>query len=288
MVALQVHDDSGGDLVTESFHLPGGHNQKSHGNRVGKAGNVPTKKSGGAAKVAPESTPKSSAPTHTEGMNFSDFIKRAKKAKRGRKALLSIPHNSEWGMMDHQDSKTGRLNGYNTFDIFEATRNYQKTSYRSINRELRGKGGDLTDVPPMQADEIKKIDAALSTSPSDSEIYVSRGVTNPSVTFGSAWNAQGSNAGLTWRDDGYTSTTVKDDVSMAFGNQISKEEPVVLHILVPKGTRGIGLDFKVSNAMSGEGEILLDRGLKFRVVHDSGPLERGALVRNLYIEVVPD
>lgn len=91
--------------------------------------------------------------------------------------------------------------------------------------------------------------------------------------------------GLRWSDGGFVSTTADPAVAPEFGkrwpgfNSPGEGEPVIMTILVPKGTGGVQLA-----EMGHAAEILLDRGLTMEVAADHGIDSQG--FRRLDVRVV--
>lgn len=150
----------------------------------------------------------------------------------------------------------------------EALTDYRSEDYKSINTKLHeGGDGDLN------------IDAALRDSKLRGDVVVWRGGRNGSKRFSSAWNSQvGSMVGVEYNDAAYASTSVDAYAALAFAG--ADEQGFLLKILAPMGTHGIGLT--PSTMTNGENEILLDRGLHYRIVGDH--IEHG--IRTFDVEVV--
>lgn len=145
---------------------------------------------------------------------------------------------------------------------------YRSENYRDVNLKLHsGGGGD------------QNIDSAMKDSPLKSDVLVWRGGRNAAKRFGSAWNPEvGSMVGVEYGDAAYASTSTQPAIASAFAG--SNDQGFLLKIIVPKGTNAIGL---TPRSMSGgEDEILLDRGLRYRIVGDH--IEYG--LRTFDIEVI--
>lgn len=157
-------------------------------------------------------------------------------------------------------------NGVDTKDIDSALTYYKGAGYLGINEDLRKgvKGG-------REQEDIDAIDAGMGPLASDVEVY--RGIRDPAKVFGDAWNDHDV-TGLEWRDDAFVSTSGDGRSSNA---AFSGANGAVMRIVAPKGTKAVGVtDYA-------EMELLLDRGLKYRVVKDNGVVEGR---RRLDVEVI--
>ncbi len=192
------------------FHLPGKHDQKSHGR-------------------------------HGSG------------AATGGDALNAVPyHRGGEGSSDATDGALGF---------------YVAAGYLGINGDLRA--GRESREPWRTATE--NIDSAMKTSALTADIEVARGLKNPNKVFGSDWNDDDV-TGLTFRDDGFVSTSA----SLTGRNFFTSSDGVSLRIVAPKGTHALVI------SEIGESEILLDRGLRYRVTRDNGVVDG---LRRLDVEV---
>lgn len=218
----------------ELRHLPGKHDQSSHGRKGPR----------GLAKTAVKKATNAVA-----------------KAVTGEDALKAAPYRFGSG---------GNHGGFDGDEIDQAVFFYRGAGYMGINDDLR-KGAELTG-PWKQA--AKRIDAAMGPLQSDVEVY--RGIKNPGKVFGAGWSDTDV-TGLEWRDGGYSSTTA--DTRLGQGSSFfSSSDGVTMRIVAPKGTRALA-----ASDSGGEAELLLDRGLRFRVVADHG-VQHG--LRRLDVEVV--
>lgn len=169
----------------------------------------------------------------------------------------------------------------------EALGRYVQAGFIPINHLLRG--GDVSTLGANALPEdtvrawIDAMDAAMNDSRLPGDVVTWRGVTDGSRLFGDAYD--GDLTGLEWREDAYTSTTTDEDMAREFTATADGTDPAphptMMHIATPAGTGAI--------EMSGdwfESELLLERGLRMRVVHDYGVGPDG--VRRLDVEVVPD
>lgn len=151
---------------------------------------------------------------------------------------------------------------------------YKGAGFSSINPWLRD--GEDESRPDLDA-RVRQIDNALSRSPLADSIVVHRGIVDPSLVFG---DASGVNlTGAQWRERAYVSTSTAEGPARLFALLGADGEAAVMRILVPQGVGAVEL----SNG-DYESELLLERGLRMRVVADSGP---GTRPRVLDVEVLP-
>jgi hypothetical protein len=158
-----------------------------------------------------------------------------------------------------------------------ALRQYKGTGYDNINGALRRERGDLPTHGGFQfhREAVAAIDSVMDRSVLQREVLVHRGVRAGRNVFGAAW--QGSLVGAEWTEDAYLSTTADAAIADRF-TQATLRHGAAMRILAPKGTKGIMLSDREY-----ESEILLERGLRLRVVTDTGP----GPARVIEVEVVP-
>lgn len=119
--------------------------------------------------------------------------------------------------------------------------------------------------------DIKVLDRAMAQSklPDDAVVYRGgRNVARLGIPAGDA-------VGLQWTDLGYVGTSTDRRIA----EQFAQRDGYVIRVLAPKGTSAIRI------TGGGESELMLDRGLTFRVVADHGVTKGG--VRVLDVEIVP-
>lgn len=292
-IPLMIGDVVVADAVgIEALHLSGRHNQKSHGNRKGKSDNITSDKT-------KSSTNKSKTPSVPK----KSFAERVADAKTGAQALQSAPvHNNKTlraATTVEKDAYPGArykvesdapLNGVPGDKVRDAVSDYAGNGYANINWALRESAGDddaIPDTHPTKPgtysgkrakDGITGIDAAMKASPLENDVVVYRGIADPTKTFGSAWRSDGDNSGLRFVDNSYASTTVSKTVAGTFAGYGAG---VKMNILVPKGTRAIGIEQSRGSGLSHEQEMLLDRKLTYNIVRDYE--EKG--VRTVDVEV---
>jgi hypothetical protein len=123
----------------------------------------------------------------------------------------------------------------------------------------------------------------MSNAQVGKDVAVYRGIRDPKKTFGSSWDSLENNEGLTWTDEGFSSTTASEDAADYFLTGSSAS--VKMRILVPKGTKAMFLP-KAASLTRDEQEILLNRGLTYRIIRDTERDKNG--VRLVDVEVVPE
>lgn len=287
-IDIRLAEQITASATVEEFHLPGRHNQKSHGNRKGKSKADGSPTTGDRGK---------STPTRS-------FAERVADAKTGESALQSAPIHNRKTLTDatteERDAYPGakykveadkKLNGVDGDDVRSAIGDYSSNGYENINWALRASGGDDDAIPTSHPTRpgvysatrvkngVRGIDAAMKSSPLENDVVVYRGIANPSLTFGDSWQDDGDNTGLTFVDNAFVSTTVSANVARNFA---SSGAGVKMNILVPKGKNAIGIEQGPGSGLSHEKELLVDRGLKYRVNRDY--VENG--VRTLDVEVI--
>lgn len=188
----------------------------------------------------------------------------------GDEALASAPHSIErdTGLSD---------------DESRALRNYRSITYSGINRRLRSGNTDINDkADEAQQRAIDGIDSAMSASQLPQPVETYRGVFDEGNMFGG--RLAGDMTGMEWREDAYMSTTV--DLNVAEGFSDDGDGAVLMHITVPAGTGAVQLSSASGgNTVHAEAELLLQRGLRLRVVADRGVDSNG--IRRLDVEVIP-
>jgi 2'-5' RNA ligase len=185
--------------------------------------------------------------------------------------------------------KVGSLSGDEAADAI-----YNLTTATSdyINPELRRKKGKLKDLagaPGVSSGSVlseqnvqktvRNADIVMENSPLKEDVVVFRGFRNTS-SFGPQWKAGGDNAGLTWTEHSFLSTT--NDEDFLTKNYLPKGS-IKMRMSVPKGTGAVYIENAGSDFGQAQPELLLQRGLRFRIVNDHG-VEDG--IRTLDVEVV--
>jgi hypothetical protein len=160
-----------------------------------------------------------------------------------------------------------------------ALERYRGEAFTEINGHLRGHGED--DRPKWMDGVVSRIDAAHKESKLTEDVVVHRGIGSVSKVFGP--DSRRSLVGAEWRDDAFQSTTASPDTADTFLiNSEGRRESARIRIRVPAGTGAIQLSDERYEA-----ELLLERGLRMRVISDSGPWRRGQKEpRTIEVEVV--
>lgn len=231
------------------FHpAPPPHVQSMHGNR-GKNAAAPGTKTA-VRKRAPRS--------------FTARMSAAEKAGDARNAVANPTLAS---------FKKATFPGTTNADAVDALSMWKGGGYSGIALFLRNR----EDPPPFLKAKIDAIDAVMRESKLDRDVVVWRGITNGQRTFGDAWNETGDNTGLEFRDLSFTATGA-DDPEGFYGRAGAS-----MRILVPKGTGAVNMKPFAYGENDNEKELLLDRGLKYRVVRQYVHPKYG---RTLDVEVI--
>lgn len=191
---------------------------------------------------------------HGGGMSGEQFDRAAAGAASGRAADdLARVHLTERSQRSAIDSYAG-------------------SGHDHANTALRSNGGDAGAIPPSHTrDIIDGMDSIMADHPLSGDIVVVRGVASGRRTFG----GRPPGVGTEWTDHGYVSTTTDRHPEKTF----TGESGIEMRILVRKGTRAF------SNNHLDPGEVVLDRGLTFRVVADHG-IDAYRGTRQLDVEIV--
>ncbi|SDH67687.1 ADP-ribosyltransferase exoenzyme [Sinosporangium album] len=173
---------------------------------------------------------------------------------------------------------------------------YTEKRYAPINQALyAARGGDLPeDTPSDVRDQIADLDLLLSISPSNRDAVYHRGLREPQLLLDnpSQWNPQGGNQGIEFTGHAFTSVSADENIARRFadardpwGRDVAAHQsdqatnPTLFRILAPAGTRSLQLtDMHVA------GEVLLDRGLRYRVAADHGVTDG---IHRLDLEIIP-
>lgn len=220
-------------------------------------------------------------------------------ALRGEKALNSAPVQ----LSPDKEGHSGRygnaeLRGLDDDGVKLALSEMEGLEYAKTNGYLRTPRADAPDIDTR----VAAIDRAMDASVLPEDVVVHRGIKNGADTFGDTWYGdflEGTFAeqdekwprweagerpdltGMVWEERAYTHTTVDDERLGGYARKYPEQDAVAMNILVPKGTKGVQL-----SGMDYEAEIMLERGLKYRVVKDHGTDENG--VRQWDVEVIPN
>ena len=171
---------------------------------------------------------------------------------------------------------TGR--GFDTLpdDEAHALQYFRGEGYRKVTPALyRGKAN-----PEVQG-RIDHLDSAMNRSHLDSDVVTYRGTPDLNKLVGTR-AARGNLTGVQFTDKAFLSTSADQRMAKHFsvkGTKASGKTPTVFRYTVPKGTKAIQL-----SGSKHESELLLQRGLTFRIAADHGVKEDG--IRYLDLEVV--
>lgn len=206
-------------------HLPGKHDQSSHGRKKKSRGRTPEQFDAAVAAAA-----------------------------SGKTAL-----------------KLAKFRAANN-EIADAVREYGSIGATVTNDTLRRFNGRIPEGPEERFSRrvTEGMDGAMSHQSLAQDIVVRRGVKDLRATLG----GRAPTVGMEWTDHGFGSASTRNETYGITGITNGGGQ---LRILVPRGTR----------AISGEnldpGEVVLDRGLRYRAVRVSEPDDYG--VRHLDVEV---
>lgn len=173
-----------------------------------------------------------------------------------------------------------RLARNNSEDVLKQYR--KGGGFESFNQKLRDAQGEPPKSGTEMARDVQRIDEAMAVSKTTRPIEVWRGT---EVSF--FGDPEESFVGVEFIDDAYVSTSSDSGWAGSFASkQISDRypdgfpNPVLMRVIVPKdvGAVWMGTNFD---------ELLLDRGLTFRVVEDGGVPTRNTGPRRMTVMVVP-
>lgn len=173
----------------------------------------------------------------------------------------------------------------------KALEGYQAADFNAVNSSLRGKLTELDlkvyasayDLDEDAAhgaigNQIELLDDVINASSLTDAIVVSRGTKTGRGIFGD--RLDGDLTGFEWTEDAYVSTTANPAIADYFTTS-----GLLMEITAPAGTRAVNLSgFTTARGDDDEAEILLQRGLRMRVVSDTGPGDP----RQLKVVVVND
>jgi hypothetical protein len=229
----------------------------------------------GNAPSAPSAPDKPSAPSKPSADSAPKSPPVAKprpapepvKAKTPAATLAAAPKDVEADSGPRKVSKAGTA----------AIERYRGKAFSEINGDLRS--GKISAKTRATVDEIDKVHAE---SKLDEDVVLHRGIGNVEAVFGPA--AKKKLTGAEWTEDAFQSTSADPAVAERFTiNEDGKRAAAVIKMRVPKGTGAIQLSDERYEA-----EVLLERGLKLRVISDTGPWRRGQKgFRTIEVEVVP-
>lgn len=176
-------------------------------------------------------------------------------------------------------------------------------SYLRRGGNYNGAKSDLSELAKANDERIAEVDKSMAVSRLPEPVVVYRGVKDGSrmfpqdIWYGTAldgdtiaeqdanwdrWEAgyRPDLTGVTWEEKGYAHTTVIGDRLSVYARRLASMEPVAMTIIVPAGTGAVQM-----STMDQEAELMLERGLNFRVIADHGVDDGGT--RRLDVEVLP-
>jgi hypothetical protein len=253
------------DLITNligTFPIPYGWKPKTAGAKKAEAAKKLT-----AAEVAKKAADYQGA---TAGQTFKQKEQAALSNYAG---LDSAPlSHGTWGSGGNIESHPP-VNGVSGPQMHEAVTRYKGSSYQDINTALRNaKGGPLNASSSTQR-TIRHLDAAMQASPLPEAVAMWRGGGSGKGMFGAALN--GDLTGVEFTEHGYGSTSASQAKAQAFAGYGG----VLMRAIAPPGVGAVRVSGKEY-----ESELLLERGLRWRVVADHG-MSGG--YRRIDIEVIP-
>lgn len=161
----------------------------------------------------------------------------------------------------------------------KALYSYTGSGYESANSKLNS----LPPGAPTGSSTIGSIDAAMKASPlPEGTTVLYRGFKNPKGVFSKSgkWNDVNV-AGMEWSQRSYSSTSGSLSTAEGFAGG---NHGVVMRIIIPPEMQVHGINAK-GGQHPGENEIILERGLRYRIVADYG--EHGSTYsRNRYVDVM--
>lgn len=176
------------------------------------------------------------------------------------------------GKIDFMEVDPGMKREYAALD------RYTGEDYEDFNIGLRT--GKLSSAAKKwQAD----LDSAFAKSKTTAPIQVLRGIRNVTEKLGA-----GNLVGKTFTDKAYASSTPDPQIAANFAQMRNNTDGAILVIRVPKGTGAVSLGGR-------EAEVLLDRGLTFRIIEDRPAKKTSSRswradpknLRQIVVEVVP-
>lgn len=152
----------------------------------------------------------------------------------------------------------------------EALDSYSQKGFVAINAALRD-----GRVPA----EARLIDEVMDRSRLTADVEVWRGVREGRGIFGDPGSLPDDLTGFEWPDAAFSSVSTNRQVAELFArpNDLRIRNGILLRLVLPEGTRAV--------AITAERELLLERGMSFRVVRDHGRPD-GFDARVLDVEII--
>lgn len=175
------------------------------------------------------------------------------------------------------EDETALSSAYNAsrldVDQLDAVQEYSEKAYRQINKQLRE--GKTIGVATKQ---VRQLDSAFKTATALKKPTVSyRGVKpNAKLPYFSKTKSM---VGVEWEDPAFVSSSAFWEVAENF----SPDEGILLRIYTPKGVKV--LDLSSFDEVNKEGELLLGRRTRFRVIEDHGMQDLGSYRRHRVLDV---
>lgn len=169
---------------------------------------------------------------------------------------LAAQKEFKWSI-NNMEGKGGPASGK------KALYSYTGSGYGTVNAKLNG-------LPPgtqkTGSSTISSIDAAMAAAPPlEGDVVLYRGFSSPESVFKSGkWNDVNV-AGVEWSQRSYSSTSGQLSTAQSFAGY----NGVVMRVIIPKEMAVKGINAK-GGQHAGENEIILERGLRYRVVADYG------------------
>jgi SPP1 gp7 family putative phage head morphogenesis protein len=162
----------------------------------------------------------------------------------------------------------------------KAWREYESSFFVFINNYLRRGRKDVDGKQDARTDGIiAQMDPTFQPLGQDVDVF--RGIFRARRLFGGSLD--GDLGGFEWTEDGYSSTSVDEQMSREFALSADSadDERIVMRTRV---SRGIGASaVSDTRAKGGQGEIALQRGVQWKIIRDLGTDPTG--VRYLEAEV---
>jgi hypothetical protein len=143
-----------------------------------------------------------------------------------------------------------------------ALEEYKSEGFRSLNRGLRDRDGDLSLLPPEDRMRAEGLDAALEKAPTlDRPVVAYRGRLPDAVLEAFEAGEEETLIGQVFGDPAYTSTSLRSGIAREYGGS-SRFPESVGKIALPRGTKACYVDAVMDK---GQSELLLPRGAKVRI-----------------------
>ena len=195
----------------------------------------------------------------------------------GDKALDQVPITYSTKIEDGRmvtSVQGGRMTAAQREELRIGFQSYASGSFDAATKTMRGLSTPDGETAVFVERLTRAFDHAMDRSTLRADVELWRGLREGRGIFGDALS--GDLSGFEWSDASFVSTMTRADEVYRFSRLPGGADSVVLRIVTPKGTRALALD--------AEHEVLLDRGLRYRVVADRGMVDGS---RRLDVEVVP-